>query len=63
MKKLVSIALSLLMILSCLAMFAACDKGGETPSGDQGLTPVPKEEIKIGFIFLHDEKSPTTRTL
>ncbi len=56
MKKLVSIALSLLMILSCLAMFAACDSG-KTPSGEQGLTPVAKDEIKIGFIFLHDEKS------
>ncbi|MBQ4111470.1 MAG: BMP family ABC transporter substrate-binding protein [Clostridia bacterium] len=56
MKKLVSVALSLLMILSCLAMFAACDSGKD-PSGEQALTPVPKEEIKIGFIFLHDEKS------
>ena len=57
MKKLVSIALSLLMILSCLAVFAACDKGDETPDGAQTLAPVAKEEIKVGFIFLHDEKS------
>ena len=56
MKKLVSITLSLLMILSCLAMFAACDNG-DKPAGEQTLTPVAKEEIKIGFIFLHDEKS------
>ena len=57
MKKLVSIALSLLMILSCLAVFAACDNGNDTPDGEQTLAPVAKEEIKVGFIFLHDEKS------
>ena len=57
MKKLVSIALSLLMILSCLAMFAACTEGNETPDGEQTLAPVAKDQIKVGFIFLHDEKS------
>ncbi len=57
MKKLVSIALSLLMILACLAVFAACDKGNGTPDGEQALVPVAKDEIKVGFIFLHDEKS------
>ena len=57
MKKLVSIALSLLMILSCLVVFAACDNGNENTDGEQTLAPVAKEEIKVGFIFLHDEKS------
>ena len=57
MKKLVSIALSLLMILSCLAMFAACDNGKEPAGEGDALTPVAKDEIKVGFIFLHDDKS------
>ena len=57
MKKLVSIALSLLMILSCLAMFAACDNSKEPAGEGDALTPVAKDEIKVGFIFLHDDKS------
>ena len=58
MKKFLTLALALIMILSCVAMFAACDQNGTTEDeGEVTLAPVAKEEIKVGFIFLHDEKS------
>ena len=56
MKKFLTLALALVMILSCAAIFAACDKG-DNNGGDVTLKPVAKDEIKVGFIFLHDEKS------
>ncbi len=56
MKKILSLALVLCMILSCVAMFASCDKGNEN-NGDVTIKPVAKEDLKVGFIFLHDEKS------
>ena len=56
MKKFLTLALALVMILSCVAMFAACDQGSKENEGGN-LTPVAKEDIKVGFIFLHDEKS------
>ena len=62
MKKFLTLALALVMVLSCLAMFASC--GGDT-NGEQGTTSesagesagIAKADIKVGFIFLHDEKS------
>ena len=56
MKKILSLALVLCMILSCVAMFASCDKGNEN-NGEVTIKPVAKEDLKVGFIFLHDEKS------
>ena len=56
MKKFLTLALALVMILSCTAIFAACDNG-DNNGGDVTLKPVAKDEIKVGFIFLHDEKS------
>ena len=56
MKKFLTLALALVMILSCVAIFAACTNGGNN-GGDVTLQPVAKEDIKVGFIFLHDEKS------
>ena len=56
MKKFLTLALALVMILSCAAIFAACTNGGNN-GGDVTLQPVAKEDIKVGFIFLHDEKS------
>ena len=56
MKKFLTLALALVMILSCAAIFAACTDGGNN-DGDVTLQPVAKEDIKVGFIFLHDEKS------
>ncbi len=56
MKKILSLALVLCMILSCVAMFASCgDNAGN--NGDVTIKPVAKEDLKVGFIFLHDEKS------
>lgn len=45
MKKMLVIALSLILTLSCACAFALEGK------------PVAKEDIKVGFIFLHDENS------
>ena len=56
MKKFLTLALALVMILSCVAIFAACTNGGNN-GGDVTLQPIAKEDIKVGFIFLHDEKS------
>ena len=56
MKKILSLALVLCMILSCVAMFASCGDGNEN-NGDVTIKPVAKEDLKVGFIFLHDEKS------
>ena len=56
MKKFLALALALVMILSCAVVFAACDQGADK-GGDVTLKPVAKDEIKVGFIFLHDEKS------
>ncbi|MBQ8525559.1 MAG: BMP family ABC transporter substrate-binding protein [Clostridia bacterium] len=46
MKKIVTLLLVAAMLVTSVAMFAAC--GGETASTD---------DFKIGFIFLHDENS------
>ncbi len=43
MKKIIALLLTLALCLSCVAAFAA--------------EPVAKEDIKVGFIFLHDENS------
>ncbi|MBE6652826.1 MAG: BMP family ABC transporter substrate-binding protein [Ruminococcaceae bacterium] len=56
MKKIVSLALTLILVLSCMAVFASCNEPSKNPAGEE-LVPVAKEEIKVGFIFLHDEKS------
>ena len=69
MKKLLSIVLALLMIVGCFA-FAACGKkeddkstdtsanAGDTNAGDDTAAADDKfADLKIGFIFLHDEKS------
>ncbi len=45
MKKIVALLLALAMCLSCVAAFA------------QVGVPVAKENVKVGFIFLHDENS------
>ncbi len=51
MKKLLAMVLCLVMVFS----FAACgNKGGK---GDAEGSAVTKENIKVGFIFLHDENS------
>ena len=46
MKKIISLALALIMIFGCVAAFTACN-GNDAPAAD----------IKVGFIFLHDENS------
>ncbi|MBR4296062.1 MAG: BMP family ABC transporter substrate-binding protein [Clostridia bacterium] len=65
MKKFLSIVLVLVMLVSCVAAFSACgktnDNDTDTDTGvanDTGSAEVNKyADIKIGFIFLHDEKS------
>ncbi len=58
MKKFLTLALALIMILSCVATFVACDQGSTEDDGEEvTLVPVAKDDLKVGFIFLHDEKS------
>jgi basic membrane protein A len=67
MKKILSLALALIMLIGCTASFASCSQDdGETTKGmSDSLLPakaltttvtVPSD-FKIGFIFLHDENS------
>ncbi len=65
MKKIVSLILAMVMLVGCVAVFAACgDETGnegeqvavldEVALGEKFTVPA---EFKIGFIFLHDENS------
>ena len=49
MKKVLSIVLAVALVLSLVGVLAGC---GSNDAANQ-----PKEEVKIGFIFLHDENS------
>ena len=49
MKKFASLLLALVMCLCCLTTAALAERA-----------PVAKDDLKIGFIFLHDETPPTT---
>ncbi len=51
MRKILSLFLAVLMVVGCVSMFASCS----TP--DDGEKEITKANIKIGFIFLHDETS------
>ncbi len=55
MKKFLAVLLALLMVLS----FAACTKPGneETSTDADKQNSVAVEDVKVGFIFLHDEQS------
>ena len=56
MKKLLAILLALVMVLS----FAACTKTGnedESTNADANNSATELTEVKVGFIFLHDENS------
>ena len=55
MKKILAVLLALLMVLS----FAACTKPGneETSTDADKQNAVAVEDVKVGFIFLHDEQS------
>ena len=54
MKKILSLALVLAMLVTLTAVFSACN-GGEKPTGNQ--EPIDDADFKVGFIFLHDENS------
>ncbi len=53
MKKIFSLLMAAVMLLSCI-MLTACS-GGQTNSTDD--TQTSAKDIKVGFIFLHDENS------
>ena len=56
MKKILSLALVLVMIFSMTAVFTAC--GSEDPAtGNGGNGNENDADFKVGFIFLHDENS------
>ncbi len=71
MKKILSITVVLAMLLSAVAVFTSCGEkpvtnddevqgdeiqGNETQD-DEAPAGIAKEDIKVGFIFLHDENS------
>ena len=53
MKKIFSLLMAAVMLLSCI-MLTACS-GGQSNSTDD--TQTSAKDIKVGFIFLHDENS------
>ena len=54
MKKLIALLLAAMMIIG----MAACSNPGENAGANGGTqAPVAKDELKVGFIFLHDENS------
>ncbi|MBQ9780125.1 MAG: BMP family ABC transporter substrate-binding protein [Clostridia bacterium] len=59
MKKILSLALALLMVLTCVSVFASCGEGNGPENGKEEVTlaPIAKEELKLGVILLHDEDS------
>ncbi len=63
MKKFLSLALALLMVLTCVSVFASCGDGNGTENGNEEVTlvPIAKEELKLGVILLHDEDSTYDR--
>ncbi len=66
MKKILSITVVLAMLLSAVAVFTSCGEkpvneeavqGEEVQGEEEAPAGVAKEDIKVGFIFLHDENS------
>ena len=55
MKKIVSLLVIVAMLIASVCMFAAC--GSEKESGGEATVSGDVSDIKIGFIFLHDENS------
>ena len=54
MKKLIALLLAAMMVIS----MAACGNSGNEAGAQGGtMAPVAKDELKVGFIFLHDENS------
>lgn len=52
-KKVLALCLALVMVVGC---FAACG-GDKASKDDPGKTPASTKDVKVGFIFLHDEQS------
>ena len=67
MKKLLSVMLAVLLLVSACFAFASCannndpangsDGSKESGSGSNGNTPTPSADFKLGVILLHDENS------
>ncbi len=60
MKKLLSIALALILMLSMAAVFTACTESGDngtTTNGETGENAGNKADFKLGVILLHSEDS------
>ena len=55
MKKFLSLALIAVMILTCTALFSACDTSNGTD--EYSNDPIEASEFKLGVICLHDEDS------
>jgi len=53
MKKLFALLLVVLMVVS----MAACGKKKAEFTGEEELAPIAAKDLKVGFIFLHDEQS------
>ena len=57
MKKILSILLALVMTLGMCFALASCTNDESDPTQDTGNQNDALKEIKVGFIFLHDENS------
>ncbi|MGN0450291.1 MAG: BMP family ABC transporter substrate-binding protein [Ruminococcus sp.] len=56
-KKLLSITLAALMVLSFAAVFTGCDSNNSSSSSSGESSGKSAESLKFGFIYLHDENS------
>lgn len=56
-KKLLSITLAALMVLSFAAVFAGCGSSNSSSSNSGESSGKSAESLKFGFIYLHDENS------
>ena len=56
-KKLLSITLAALMVLSFAAVFTGCGSDNSSSSSSGESSGKSAESLKFGFIYLHDENS------
>lgn len=61
MKKVLSFILMFAMVFSLVGVLASCQKNDDKNDGKTEKDPVKVEDIKVGFIFLHDQNSTYDR--
>ena len=57
MKKILALLMVLTLVVGMSVFTTSCGGEEEAATGEEKLEAVAKEELKVGFIFLHDENS------